>query len=407
MTSTPENTLNSNSNRVMTLVLMFLCQGLHMIGFGAVPLFLPLIRTDLGLRYTQAGTLIAGNTLVYALMQIPAGYLADRFGPRRVFLVGFFGTSLTILAVGRTTNYETILAIMVLNGFLRSLVFMPGLVLTTGWFTPQRRATAMSGFISSTLSFVAILGLVGPSLVNKFGWRWLFVGLGVVGMVASLIFAWLANDAPQTVDQSPVRMKDALGLFRYRLMWIVAGIQYVRLAVVLGIHFWLPTFLVDDTGLSLPATGVVIAATSLLMAPSNLLGGYVSDRIHRPVLIISVSLGVLTAALSWLVFADGVVLIIALILVIAAFMQLYFGPLFAVPVEVLGPRVAGTAGGFGNLFANLGALTAGFMLGAVRDRTGSFSCGFAILAALAASGLVLALWLAHERRQSPSVRKEL
>lgn len=62
-------------------------------GFAAIALFLPLIREDVDITFSQAGTLAAANTLVYALMQIPAGYLADRLGPKRLFIVGLLGTN--------------------------------------------------------------------------------------------------------------------------------------------------------------------------------------------------------------------------------------------------------------------------------------------------------------------------
>ena len=52
-----------------------------------------LIRADLGLSFTQAGTLAAATNLTYALMQVPSGWLADRFTPRRLFLIGLLSPS--------------------------------------------------------------------------------------------------------------------------------------------------------------------------------------------------------------------------------------------------------------------------------------------------------------------------
>ena len=61
---------------------------------GGVGLFLVKIRDDLQITFAQGGWLSASSTLVYAFMQIPAGYLVDRFGPRRLFFIGALGTTL-------------------------------------------------------------------------------------------------------------------------------------------------------------------------------------------------------------------------------------------------------------------------------------------------------------------------
>ena len=91
----------SRRGRGITISLLMLCLCFQAIGIGALALFLPIIREDLSLSFTQAGTLSASALLLYALMQIPAGYLADRFGPKRVFFVGILGSTALALTFGR------------------------------------------------------------------------------------------------------------------------------------------------------------------------------------------------------------------------------------------------------------------------------------------------------------------
>ena len=77
-------TTMSRDGRI-TVTLVTLCQLVHGITFSAIPLLLPLIREDLAISFTEAGLLSAAATLSYALGQVPAGFLADRYGPRRLF----------------------------------------------------------------------------------------------------------------------------------------------------------------------------------------------------------------------------------------------------------------------------------------------------------------------------------
>jgi sugar phosphate permease len=86
------------------------------------------------------------------------------------------------------------------------------------------------------------------------------------------------------------------------------------------------------------------------------------------------------------------------------FVQLYFGPLFAVPIDMLGTKTAGLSSGFGNFFANVGGFTFAYILGAVKDLTGSFALGFYWLAALCVIGLLCAVLLSRMRPVQAATR---
>ena len=76
-------------------------------------------------------------------MQIPAGYLTDRFGPKRVFFMGALGTTTFVLVFGLVSLYWQALINQAFSGFFRALLFSPGLVLLPGWFGSKRKATAI------------------------------------------------------------------------------------------------------------------------------------------------------------------------------------------------------------------------------------------------------------------------
>jgi sugar phosphate permease len=87
------------------------------------------------------------------------------------------------------------------------------------------------------------------------------------------------------------------------------------------------------------------------------------------------------------------------------FVQFYFGPLFHVPVEVLGQRVAGMSAGFGNMFANLGALSFAYVLGVVKDTAGAFALGFLGTSAFCVLGVALAVALARMRKRALAAKR--
>jgi predicted MFS family arabinose efflux permease len=379
-------------------VLIMLCQSMQALAVGGIALFLPLIRAELGLSFTQAGSLAAAATLVYALMQIPSGYLADRVGPKRLFLIGLLGTNVLTLLFARLSQYSLLLVNQALTGFFRSLVFAPGLLLISALFPPQRRATAMGLYVAGGFSSSIVLNSLGPVLVGPLGWRNLFTIFALAGLLILFVYWRFGGDGVQRAEGAAPAFREAMKLFRHGAMWLIALIQYVRLAVVFGIMFWLPSFIVDDRGYSLQIAGLAVAIGGVLTALSNFFGGYISDRLRNPYLVIGCSLAMVAVTTVLLPNVDTLALLMTVIALNAVFIQLYFGPLFSVPIELFGAGTAGLASGFGNFFANVGGFTFTYTLGALKDATGSFSIGFYSLAALCLPALLATIALSRARR---------
>jgi nitrate/nitrite transporter NarK len=372
--------------RFSTVGLIVLGQSYQSLPFAGMALFLPLIRADLGLSFAQAGTLSAVSMLVYAAMQIPAGLLADRHDPRRLFTVGLLGTNLAAMLFAVVGDYHLLLLVQSASGVFRALIFTPGLLLIRAQFPGDRQATAMGLFVAAGFSSNILLNLLGPVLVGPLGWQLLFVLLGASGLVTAVAFHRVGAGA----DRPPPGVRPAGGLRRlltHPVLLLTGVIQFARLALVFGFSYWLPTFLVER-GESLRTAGLVVALGAALTAPSNLVGGWISDRLQRPLLVIGTSLAVLAGTLAVLPALSGMGPLIAAVALMSVFVQLYFGPLFAVPLQHFGAGAGGLTSGFGNFCANLGGFTFTYALGALRDVTGSFALGFWLLAGLAAVALV-------------------
>jgi len=384
--------------RTRTVTLVVLSQVVHFLTISAIALLLPLIREDLGISFTQAGLLSVAATLSYGLMQIPAGFLADRFGPGRPFFFGLFGWSAMCLAFGMVHAYWLALLTLLIAGAFRALLFAPGLALLASWFPSGRRATAMSLFMLGGFSGSILLALAGPPLAERYGWRAAFIGFAALGVGTAFLYRALAREKPRTQPLRQIAPAEVLRLAAYPIMWVCSGLQFVRFTVVTAFNFWLPSLLVADRGLSVQAAGLVMAMSAALTASSNTLGGYVSDRLRNPPLVIGGALAILACTSALLTAVDSIPLLLAVIAVNSVFLQFYFGPLFVVPMEALGPRFAGSATGFANLFANIGGLTTAYALGVVKDHTGTFTPGFVGVSLVCLAGVALAVVLARMRR---------
>ena len=101
-----------------------------------------------------------------------------------------------------------------------------------------------------------------------------------------------------------------------------------------------------------------------------------------------------------MVLVDNIVALVIIIIINSIFIQAYFGPLFSIPVAVLGERTTATTTGFGNLFANIGAFSFTYLLGILKDTSGSFLSGFVAIAISCVIGLGLTGVLAKIRRKA-------
>ncbi len=400
----PPGASTARRPRWLDALVLMACQSSQSLVLGGVALFLPLIRHQLHLSFAQAGTLDAASTLAYAAMQIPSGLLADRVGPRRVFIAGLIAVDALALSFSLQRGYAGLIVNQAATGVFRALVFAPGLLLMTRLFPPTRRATALGLYLAGGVSSSVFLNLLGPVLVGPLGWRGNFQLFSGLGLVALVIFAVRSRATPASGHGGmSVPWREVRALLRRPALWLIAAIQYVRLAVVFGINVWLPTYVVVQRHYSLQVAGALVALGAAISAPSNLVGGYVADRLGRPISVIAVSLVALGANLLLLASSHSLTTLIVAVVINAVFSQLYFGPLFSVPMELFGNRNAGFLSGFGNGFANLGAFTFIYALGAIKDATGSFDAGFDAIAGACAIGFLCTLALGRVRVRDAAV----
>jgi sugar phosphate permease len=385
---------------VTTVSLVVLCQLFHGLTFSGIPMFLPLIRDDLHITFSQAGLLSAAATLSYAFGQVPAGYLSDRFGPKRLFFIGLLGWSALSMTLGLVHVFWLAVVNQLIAGAFRALLFAPGMSLLVSWFPPQRRATAMSLYMVGGFGGTIVLSLFGPWLAHELGWRPTFMMLAALGVAAAFVYHRYARQKPAREGVKQPRLAEVIGLFRHRILWVCSAIQFIRFSVVTAVNFWLPTLLVADRGFTLQEAGFVTAMSAAFIAPSNAAGGYASDRLKNPPLVIGASLAILACCATLLVTVSSVAAMLLVIVFMSIFLQFYFGPLFLVPMEVLGQRTAGMTTGISNLFANIGGFLTAYALGVVKDQSGSFKWGFVGVSVLCLAGVGLSFVLARMRSRA-------
>ena len=104
---------------------------------------IPLLKTDLGITNAQAGGLMSFFFMTYTIFQIPAGYLGDRFGPRKVLTFGALISILGNLIFSQGSTYMTLSLGQLINGLGQAMGWNSAVKLVVSWFPRSKRGTSI------------------------------------------------------------------------------------------------------------------------------------------------------------------------------------------------------------------------------------------------------------------------
>jgi ACS family tartrate transporter-like MFS transporter len=380
------------------------------------------MNRDLHFSATVYG-LGAGSFFVgYVLFQVPANLILARVGARRWIAANMVAWGALAAAMSLVNGPRMFYAVRVLLGVAEA-GFFPGMLLYfTAWFPAGERARAVSRFMTAipVASIVggpvsgALLGLSGVGGIA--GWRWLFllealpaVALGFVTLAyfddRPADARWLTAAEREEIARAlegesdgvehPATLSQAL---KHPTVWALACLWFLVLIPAYGVGLWLPQIVRDLFHRGDLVVGFLVVVPQVVGIVATIAVGANSDRtgerylhIACPVLAGSVAL---LAAVS---FASPILVLAALSLFTAAPMAIY-GPFWALPPKFLRGTAAAAGIAFINSVGNLGGFAGPIVLGAVKDRTGSFSAALVGGAALMLSAGALALALAVSNR---------
>ena len=367
------------------------------------------LMSEFSLGAAALGNLAAFYYYSYVAMQIPAGLMADRWGPRRVLTAGAAIAALGTLLFALAPGYAAAGLGRLLIGGSVGVAFVSMLKLAGHWFAPTRFA-----MLSGLALACGVLGAVSAGvplrlLVDAFGWRnVLAASAALTGLLAA--FIWLAvRDDPlergyaSHAPAAPARhapvlqsVRRALATRNVWLVFLVSG-AVSGPALTFG-GLWGVPFLSTHYGISTSQASMI---TSLLLVCWALAGPFVgalSDRMRRRKPLYA--LGAVLATAGWCVALLVPNLPLPLLVVLLGFIGCASSSVmvgFAIAKESAPAALAGTAGGIANMGNMLGGMIMQPAVGWVLDQrwSGAMSDGVRIydFGAYRAGFALMLVWL--------------
>jgi ACS family glucarate transporter-like MFS transporter len=420
MPTVPGASRRSVPVRYLVVWLLFLATTVNYADRATLSIAGSALADDLGLDPVAMGYAFSAFGWAYVLGQIPGGWLLDRFGSKRVYVLSVLAWSVFTLLQGLVGVVPGTLAIVALFSlrFLLGLAESPSFPgnsrIVSAWFPTAERGTASAIFNSAQYFALVLFSPIMGAVTHAFGWQQVFYLMGALGIVlawllAKLIYApkddprvsaeelefierggaLVSLDQPRTQAPSGgastwTHIRQLLG--SRMLLGVYVG-QYCITTITYFFLTWFPVYLVKGRGMSILEAGFVASLPALCGFVGGILGGVFSDGLLRRGYSLTVArktpivIGMLlSVSMIGCNYVDAPWLVVGIMAL--AFFGKGIGALgWAVVSDTSPKHIAGLSGALFNTFGNTAAITTPIVIGYLVRGSGGFASALVFVGA--------------------------
>lgn len=372
----------------------------------------PAMTRELGLDAVVMGIVFSAFSWTYAAAQIPGGAFLDRVGTRIAYFWSVAAWSVFTLLQGFTSGLASLLTYRLGLGVAEAPCFPANSRVLSTWFPQHERARATGAYSIGQYFGLAFLSPVLFLIVDKLGWRALFIIAGIAGLTFALVWLRVYRE-PQdskTVNQAELAHIEAGGglghqgaatpfawrnigrLLRHRQILGASIGQFAGNSTLVFFLTWFPTYLATERQMAWLKVGFYAVMPFIAASVGVMVGGWLSDMLIKRTG--SANLGRKLPIIAGLLLASTIVaanfvdsnqMVIA-ILSVAFFGQGMVNLGWTLITDVAPKKLIGLTGGVFNLCANLAGILTPLVIGAIVGSTGSFVWALAYIGIVAAIG---------------------
>jgi MFS family permease len=382
------------------------------------------MNEDLAMTASMSG-LAAGIFFIgYVILQAPAGHWAEHRSAKQFVGASIFVWGGLSILCGLAQNSTQLLIIRFLIGVAEGGVWPAMLVILSHWFPNEERGRANAYFIMNIAIASIITGPLSGWIISSFGWRWVFIGEGLLSLALILVWYPLISDSPATAKWISSEERDYLTsrLAAEQAQMKSKGFASVSYGAVMrdpnlyklillylfyqvgiyGFAMWLPTLLKELTKASMTGIGLLSIFPYIAMIFGLYAFAQLSDRSgNRRRYTALPILGFAGCFLLSTLLKDNIWLSFGFLVACGLFMQSASSIFWTIPPMLFPSEVAGGVRGIINALGNLGGFVGPFAVGWLRTTFNSYDVGVYFLVGMLAVGFLLALSLPSETTGRP------
>lgn len=261
---------------------------------------IPLVK-DFGFSAAQVGLIMSIFYLGYAPMQLVGGWMADKFGSRRILLGAITVWSIFTGLTGAAWNFISFLVVRFLFGVGEGPFPSATSVTVAELFEKEKRARAKSVLLSAQFLAVALGTVAVAALIGAVGWRVVFWILGIAGIFILGAFWSLLRKAKNTVTGASldeVKKVPIKKLLKIKLVWKLMVVMFGYGIFNWGLISWMPSYWVNEKHLSMISMGILMGLPPLSAFLVSNINGWVLDKYLTGKEKYLIAFGALLAAVS-------------------------------------------------------------------------------------------------------------
>jgi MFS family permease len=371
---------------------------------------------------SQAGAAAGVFFWGYLLLQIPGGYLAQRWSAKRFVSILLVLWGACSVGCGLIHSWREFWMMRLLLGVAEGGVWPATLVLLAHWFPCAERARANAYWMLCLPVAVVVSSPLSGWILGRWDWRVLLVSEGLFPLLWLLVWWWLIDDHPrgaswisaqerhelettlerESIELDPVAPEPLLrSLLRPQLL-VMVGFYFLLNSGNYGYLFWLPSAMEKARKLSSAQVGVLFALPYLLTAVGMIIVSHHSDRKRERCWHVAFAMAWAGAFMLASVLLTGSFPALSFLAIsfVGAGSYGALGPFWAIPTETLPRSVSGSAMGLVNALGNLGGYFGPLAIGYINQHTGNFVYAFGLLSAGYFLSSVLILFLRPQAHRS-------
>jgi len=399
--------------RYLILLMIFIITTLNYADRATLSITGSAMRSEFGFDAIRMGYIFSAFSWAYVLSQLPAGWLLDRFGARRMYGASIFLWSLFTLlqsSIGLAGSAgAAVIALFVLRfamGMAEAPAFPANAKVVASWFPTAERGTASAIFNSAQYFAAVIFTPLMAWITHSFGWQNVYLVMGVTGIVLAL--TWLKvmknpSDHPRVNKAELKHIENGGGLIHPQRKTAYADAAspgtwfYVRQLMsnrmLLGVYLaqycinvltyffltWFPIYLVQARGMTILQAGLTASLPAICGFTGGVLGGVFSDALIRRGHSLTIARKVpIVGGMLLSVCIIGCNYVTADWLVVALMSLAFFGKGigalgWAVVADTSPKEAIGLSGSIFNMFGNIAGIVTPIVIGYLVAKTGSFN----------------------------------
>lgn len=375
-----------------SLSLVFIGFIICFIDRSAMNIALAYVGKTFTLTPAQLGVVGSAFFFSYSLMQIPGGWLVDRFGTKWMTVVSLIAWSFFTVMTGFAWSFTSLIVIRVLFGIGEGSYPSAAMKQVRLAFPKDKRGQASGVAISSNYIGNAVAPFVVAPLIAALSWRGAFHFVGILGLVYVLIYFLLERPLNQEVPDYETGSSQEKGKFDWRVLSF-SGVVFGLSVITKGLDTWMPTYLLQARHINLKGITWLVPLPSVTAGLGAFLAGFIMVKFfagHEKWLISLASL--VTMCFMYGMFRSQSLTWIIIFEVLAYFTKsVAFGASYAFVAQLISKSNYGASIGVVNFGGQVAGFLAPILIGLVVQATHSFTGAFLMLTAFALLSFVASL----------------